>query len=285
MEVNVPLKNPVFKGYGKEVRPVQKQNSPAGETADKTPGSPENIQPETQTISKEEKLSSTSSSKESSNTEGKAGLNMANDPTLAKASAEGAKVRKRNAIISVIFAVIFFAALFWLIKSGQINDTDKIRHMLEKAGPFGPILFILISVFSSYVPIIPMGAMGSIGIALFGTLPAFLYNTCVSYCNCLLAFWLARRFGKRIILWFAAPETVDKYENWLHKWGHYELIFTVFMFMPISPDLVLCMIAGLTGMKFSHFLIIILLSRPFSSWCYSTGMLKLFQWLRHLFHM
>lgn len=212
-------------------------------------------------------------------------LNMANDPSLAKASEEGARVRKRNAMISVIFAIIFFAVLYWLMKSGQINDTDKIRRMLEKAGPFGPILFILLSIFSSYIPIIPMGAMGSIGIALFGAMPAFIYNTCTSYCNCLLAYWLAKRYGKRIILWFAAPETVDKYESWLHKWGHYELIFTIFMFMPISPDLVLCMIAGLTGLKFSHFLIIILLSRPFSSWCYSTGMLKFFQWIRQAVHM
>ncbi len=197
----------------------------------------------------------------------------------------GARVRKRNAIIAVVCGVIFFGGLFWLMKTGKLADTSQIQKLIEKSGFFGPILFILISVFSSFVPIIPMGSMGSIGIVLFGPLMAFIYNSLTSMINCLIAYWLALRYGNKIILWFAAPETVEKYEGWLKKSKHFELIFFICMMMPVSPDLVLCMIAGLMGLKFSHFLIIILISRPFSSWCYSTGLLKVFEWLRHLFHL
>lgn len=96
---------------------------------------------------------------------------------------------------------------------------------------------------------------------------------------------LARHYGWKIILWFASPQTVEKYEGWLAKFKHFELVFAILMFMPVSPDLVLCMMAGLMKMKLSHFIPIILFSRPFSSWCYSTGLLKVFQGLRNFFHV
>ncbi len=198
---------------------------------------------------------------------------------------QGARVRRRNQIVSVIFAVLFIAVFYYLLKNGKLADTNHIKAMIQKAGPFGPILFILISVFSSYIPIVPMGSMGSIGIVLFGTVPAFFYNTITSICNCLIAYWLAKRYGKRIILWFASPETVDKYEKRLQNSGHFAMIFTIFMFLPVSPDIVLCMIAALSGMSFKKFLLIILCSRPVSSFCYSMGLLKIVEWLLHLFHL
>lgn len=197
----------------------------------------------------------------------------------------GARVRKRNLIISVVFGVVFFGLLFWILKTGQFSDTAKIQALIARGGIFSPILFVLFSLFTSYVPIIPMGSMGSIGIVLFGPLYAFVLNSLTSILNCLLGYLLARKYGTKIILWFAAPETVDKYIGWLKNSGHYTLFFAIAMFMPVSPDIVLCMIAGITGMKLSTFLPIILVSRPFSSWCYSTGLLMGFEWLRKLFHL
>ncbi len=207
--------------------------------------------------------------------------------TLEESQAEkaGAKVRKRNAIISVIFFVLFFGGMYWAMKSGLLADTDQIRHFIEKTGAFGPIVFILISVFTSYIPVVPLGSMGSVGIVLFGVWPAFIYNSITSVINCLIAFFLAKKYGYRILLMFAAPKTVEKYRNWLQKSKHFELFFFICMLLPVSPDLVLCMIAGMTGMKFSHFLIIILVSRPVSSFCYSNGLLRVFDWLAKAIHL
>ncbi|MBF0580120.1 TVP38/TMEM64 family protein [Erysipelotrichaceae bacterium RD49] len=198
---------------------------------------------------------------------------------------QGERVRKRNQIISIICAVIFLIVFYYLLKSGMLADTNRIKAVIQKAGPLGPVVFILISVFSSYVPIVPMGSMGSIGIVLFGTIPAFFYNTITSIINCLIAYWLAKRYGKRIILWFASPETVNKYEKRLQESGRFTAIFTVLMFMPVSPDLVLCMIAALSNMPFKKFLSIILISRPVSSFCYSMGLLKIVEWFLKFLHI
>lgn len=213
------------------------------------------------------------------------GLDLSNISEDSEEEKHGAKVRRRNMYISIICGVIFFALLYWLLKSGKLSDTKHIQEIIQKAGPFGPILFILFSVFTSYIPIIPMGSMGSIGIVVFGALPAFFYNTLTSYINCFLAYWLAKRFGIKMILQIATPKAVARYESWLKNSKHYELFFALFMMMPVSPDLILCMIAGLLNMKFSHYFWIIIISRPFSSWCYSMGLLKVFEWLRKAVHL
>lgn len=218
----------------------------------------------------------------------KASVGTASTPETAKdqeAMKKGAAVRRRNLIISIVFGILFFVVLIWLLRSSSSATTQKIQHAIESAGIFGPILFVLLSVFTSYIPIVPLGSMGSIGIVLFHPLPAFFLNTLVSYINCILAFWLARKWGTRFIYQIASPETVDKYEKRLKNSRHFELIFFLWMMMPVSPDLLLCMLAGLSSMKVSHFLAIILVSRPFSSWCYSTGMLKVFEWIRKAVHL
>lgn len=195
----------------------------------------------------------------------------------------GARVRKRNFIISIISTVVFAGGLIWFLRSGV--DPDQIRQFLEKCGPLAPVLFIAISVFSSYIPIVPMGSMGSIGIVLFGPVPAFFFNYATSAINCSLGFWMAKKFGDRMILSLTSPKTYEKYQRWARSTKHFTLFFTICMFLPVSPDIILCMLAGLNGMSWKKFLTIILISRPVSSWAYSTGLLKGAEWILKVLHL
>lgn len=198
---------------------------------------------------------------------------------------QGAKVRRRNQIISVVCGILFVALFIWAGRSNNQAFLGQIHKLIASSGILGPILFVIISVFTSYIPIVPMGSMGSIGIVIFGAFPAFFLNTLTSYINCLLAFWLGRKYGVRFLYQIASPQTVEKYKTRLLASRHFTLIFLAWMMMPVSPDLLLCMLAGMSTMKFSVFLGIILISRPFSSWCYSTGLLYVFNWIRRVVHL
>lgn len=205
------------------------------------------------------------------------------DPEMMEDS--GAAARRRNMIISVIATIVGILVLAYFLRTGALSDTDKIRQFIQDSGFWAPVLFIAISVFSSYIPIIPMGSMGSIGIVLFGPVTAFFYNYATSVINCTLGYWLARKFGVKMIFRITSPKTYCKYKNWIARTRHFPLIFTICMFLPVSPDILLCMMAGLTGMSFGRFILIILISRPFSSWAYSTGLLKIFDWFRTTLHL
>ena len=195
----------------------------------------------------------------------------------------GAAARKRNFVISIVSTIVFGALLVWILHKGV--DTAAIQEFLENCGPLAPVLFIAISVFSSYVPIVPMGSMGSIGIVLFGPVTAFFYNYATSVINCTLGFWLAKRYGDQMILNMASPKTYARYRHWVQTTKHFTLVFTICMFLPVSPDIILCMLAGLNGMSWGRFLAIILVSRPVSSWAYSTGLLKGFEWILKTLHL
>ena len=54
------------------------------------------------------------------------------------------------------------------------------------------------------------------------------------------------------------------YEGWLEKGAKFDKFFAVAIFMPVAPDDFLCYLAGLTKMRSSRFLKIIILGKPFA---------------------
>lgn len=218
-----------------------------------------------------------------------AGQNGADSHTTTSAQMSeeekaGARIRRRNTILSAVFLIGFIAAFIWAAKTDHLASTDQIRSWIAQAGPWGPLLYIPFCVFTSYIPIVPFGSMGSIGIVLIGVWPAFLYNSIVSILNCLLAYYLARRFGMKILLWFADRKTIEKNMNRMKSSKHLELLFFGVMLLPVSPDLLWCMLAGLLNMNFVHFLIMVIISRPISSFAYTNGLLKVIEWLLKALH-
>lgn len=72
-------------------------------------------------------------------------------------------------------SLLVTAALSWY-KSGILTDEIKMRHMLDSAGIFAPIFFILVQAVQVIIPILP-GAVGcAFAVAFFGAVKGFLYN-------------------------------------------------------------------------------------------------------------
>lgn len=189
----------------------------------------------------------------------------------------GERMRKASAIALAIGAVLFLALLFWLHKEGYFSDTRRLQDWIAGTGLWGPILFVLISISQGFFPVVPFGAMSAIGLVLFGPLLGFILNGIVSIACNFMAFMLTRRYGHKVILLFSSPEIYEKMSAFLKKWTHFDWIFIGLMLLPVTPDLLISMIAGLTTMSWKKALLILCCTRPFSTWIYSTVLLKLFQ--------
>lgn len=61
-----------------------------------------------------------------------------------------------------------------------------------------------------------------------------------------------------------SKNTYDKYIGWLDKEIRFDKFFAVAIFLPISPDDFLCLLAGLTKMTLKKFTTIILVCKPAS---------------------
>ncbi|MFH1839753.1 MAG: VTT domain-containing protein [Nanoarchaeota archaeon] len=91
---------------------------------------------------------------------------------------------------------------------------------------------------------------------IFGTWQGFLYNWIGRVIGTLIAFWLGRRFGRKIIRKFVNMEKLKKYDSFVEKG---KFILFLMYFLPFFPDDELSYLAGFSSMKAKTFVIIALL--------------------------
>lgn len=171
--------------------------------------------------------------------------------------------------------IVLILIMWYFFHNNYFKDPQKLQHLIQRAGVWGPVLFIIFQALQVIVPVLPGGVSGSLAMLCFGTWTGYLYSYIGVILGSCLAFWLVRRYGVKILSWLVSEQTFDKYYTKLQNSKNFTKYFAILIFLPVAPDDLLCMIAGLTKMKFKTFLIIILLGKPVSSFFYSYFIMRL----------
>ncbi len=171
--------------------------------------------------------------------------------------------------------IVLILIMWYFFHNNYFKDPQKLQHVIQRAGAWGPVLFIIFQALQVIVPVLPGGVSGSLAMLCFGTWTGYLYSYIGVILGSCLAFWLVRRYGVKILSWLVSEQTFDKYYTKLQNSKNFTKYFAILIFLPVAPDDLLCMIAGLTKMKFRTFLIIILLGKPVSSFFYSYFIMRL----------
>ncbi len=79
------------------------------------------------------------------------------------------------------------------------------------------------------------------------------------------------------------PGAYDKYIGWLDKGNRFERFFIFMMIWPVSPADFLCMLAALTKMTFKRYMIIIILTKPFTLVVYTYGLTYIIDFFWQMF--
>lgn len=194
------------------------------------------------------------------------------------ASSAGVSLKQTNTkwktVVLVFGTILLVAIVLFFFQHNYFKDPQRLQRLIAKAGPFGPLVFIIFQAIEVIVPILPGGVSGSLGMLCFGTVVGFLYSYIGVIIGSCAAFWLVRKYGVRLLAKLVDPALFNKYYTKLHDSKNFKKLFAILIFLPIAPDDLLCMIAGLTKMKFKTFLIIILLGKPVSSFLYSYILVK-----------
>lgn len=80
----------------------------------------------------------------------------------------------------------------------------------------------------------------------------------------LIAYWLARRFGVRLVEKMVSMEKYDRVVKWVNQQKSYTVVLFLAILLPLAPDDFLCYFSGLTSMSARKFTWIIILAKP---WC------------------
>ncbi|MEQ9763654.1 TVP38/TMEM64 family protein [Streptococcus jiangjianxini] len=182
---------------------------------------------------------------------------------------------KRYRILQKIIRGIGFLCLIatgililWLYHIGILNDTNVLKTVIQQHNIIGPLIFIAIQIIQVVFPVIPGGLTTVVGFWVFGWWQGFIYNYLGIIIGSVILFLLVKRFGRKFILLFVKEDTFFKYEQKLES-KHFENLFILSMVAPVSPADMMVMITALTSMTLKRFIIIILITKPFSIIGYS----------------
>lgn len=182
-------------------------------------------------------------------------------PKTDKPMSKKRKIIHTSIVVFVLTAILVLSYFIfkWTGIWEYINSVDKIRGLILSLGFWGRLAFVFLQFLQvTFLPI-PSTVSTLAGVLVFGPLQASLLSLSGIMLGSVLAFWLGRRFGRKLVSFMVGEETCHKWTNFL---TNAKYSFVVMMLLPIFPDDILCLVAGLTDMSWLFFVVTNLISRP-----------------------
>jgi uncharacterized membrane protein YdjX (TVP38/TMEM64 family) len=166
--------------------------------------------------------------------------------------------------IGLVGAFVLATVLAVLLAWGRplyhlIHSQVEIRAWVEGLGIWGPAGIIALQVAQTLFAPIPGQAIGAVSGYLFGTWWGTLYAMAGLVLGSLVIFLLARRFGRPLLRRWVSQSTMEQIDDLSQRSG--ALAFFLIWLLPLFPDDLACLAAGLTPMPLRQFLLLVTLGR------------------------
>ena len=164
-----------------------------------------------------------------------------------------------------ISALTYFI-LVWTNVWDKINTPDKLKQIILNLGFWGRSFFVFLQfVQVTFIPV-PSPIIVIAGSLVYGPFQAGLLSLAGILLGSAVAFFLGRVFGKKLVDFIAGEDEKDRWTKFLNK-NKYS--FVLMMLLPCFPDDILCLVAGLTDMTWTFFMLTQLITRPIGIFCVS----------------
>jgi len=178
-----------------------------------------------------------------------------------------------------ITGFLLYGIFLW--KNGVLASLDSLQSYMAGYGAWAGFAFLVFQAVQVVLPLLPGGLGCLLGVLAFGSVKGFIFNYAGIVIGSLIAFYLARQYGRPLLHRLFSPSTIDKYDAWMEKKGRFSRWLAILIFFPVAPDDYLCFLAGTTTMSWKRFTTIILMGKPFSIALYSLGLSTLFAHVIH----
>ena len=174
------------------------------------------------------------------------------------------KKRNRKWIATLVLTILVLGGIFlFLWNTGffaAAKSLEGIQDYIARFSPYSHLVFFLVQLASVVIAPIPSNITAAGGALLFGMWPAFLLTAGAVVLGSAAVFWLARILGQSFAGRFVSQKVSDQYLDLIRRKRDVFLAL-VFLF-PFFPVDLICILAGLTDISFSRFLVIVVLTRP-----------------------
>ncbi|MBI4380429.1 MAG: TVP38/TMEM64 family protein [candidate division NC10 bacterium] len=174
-------------------------------------------------------------------------------------------------LAGILFAIVAFNGWFALDRYRELLEfyanRKAIAQYIKDAGPYGPIVFIMLQALQVVAAPIPGEATGILGGYLFGTLPGLIYSTIGLTLGSCLGFGLGRWLGLPFVRRFVRQETYHKFDFLTQAKG--ELVIFLLFLIPGFPKDILCFLLGASPIPFGTFFLVSTVGRIPGTWLLS----------------
>ncbi len=164
------------------------------------------------------------------------------------------------ALIGTALVLIYFLKVSGVL--AKIDSVEALRNYVASFGYMAILIYVVLNFLQVVVLPIPGFISVATGVALFGAFKTAIYSLIGIILGSLVAFFIGRALGYKVVAWLIGEESLKKWENSIKNKD--KLILTFMFLFPFFPDDVLCFVAGLSSMSTSYFIIMIFICRIIS---------------------
>lgn len=174
------------------------------------------------------------------------------------------KWKKWATVILAALCAAFVAVLVKAYLDGEFASVETFQKYMAGLGFIAPLFLMAFQAAQVVLPVLP-GLVGCVaGALMFGAMGGFWCNYIGISAGSILAFWLARKYGKGLVGKMFPGEKYEKWALWAANSRFYTVILFLGMVLPLFPDDYFCYFTGITNMSARKFAAIIVLGKP---WC------------------
>ena len=172
--------------------------------------------------------------------------------------------KKWMTALLLLLCLALCAVLFKAYLDGKFDSVETLQSYISGFGLLAPVVLVAIQALQVVIPVLP-GFLGCIvGAVMFGWLGGFWCNYIGISVGSILAFLIARKFGKEIVGRMFPGKRYERWAEWAAKSKSYTAVLFLGMVLPLFPDDFFCYFTGITKMTARKFAAIIVLGKP---WC------------------
>lgn len=164
-----------------------------------------------------------------------------------------------------LVALLLGAALLWALRApvvsllSFVSDRDAFTVYIHGFGWLGPVILSLLHLLQILISILPGDVFYFAAGYVYGLVPGFTLNLVVTVGSGLLAFFIARRWGRPVVDRLAPSSVIDRWDAAARRHG---FVFFVMSFMlPVFPTDTMNYVAGLSLIPWQQFALASLLGR------------------------
>lgn len=168
-------------------------------------------------------------------------------------------------ILVLTLMILALGLIYFILKTTglweKFNSVDKMQTAILELGFWGRFIFVLLQFLQvTFIPL-PSPVLIVAGSLIYGPFQAGILSISGILLGSALAFFLGRVFGKKVVIFMVGEKIEQKWSKFLSSCKY---TFVIMMFLPFFPDDVLCLVAGVTDMSWTFFMLTQLIARPVS---------------------